>query len=389
MANTLTNLTPDLYEALDVVSRELVGIIPAVSRDSSLERAALNQTIRSFVAPASTAADITPGQLPPNTGDQTIGNKTISISRSRAVPVRWNGEEQRAMNTGPGYSNILRDQFAQAMRTLCNEVEADLASLYAKASRAASPAGTDLFDAANYKDVANVRKILVDNGAPLSDVSLILNTYAGAAFRGQAQNVAFDANGEASMLRQGILLPMHGVNLRESAQVKTHTAGNALSATTDNAGYAVGATTLTLASAGTGTIVAGDIITIAGDASASKYVVTSGDADVSNGGTITIAAPGLRAALSAATHAITVDTTNLVRNMAFSRNAIHLVTRAPARPQEGDNAVDVMMIQDPRSGLGFEVSMYKEYRQVHFEIAMAWGYEVIKPEHLALLVDNV
>jgi hypothetical protein len=386
MANTLTSLTPDLFERLDVVSRELVGLVPSVSRDSSLERAALNQTVRSFVTPASSAASISPGQLPPNTGDQTIGNKTIAITKAYQVPVRWNGEEQVGMNSGPGYQNILMDQFEQAMRTLCNTVEADLAALYYKASRAVGPAGSTLFDAANYKDIANARKLLADNGAPLSDVSLVLNTTAGAAFRGNAQYYGANTAGSDQWLRQGVLMNIHGVNVRESAQIASATAGTASSATTNNAGYAIGDTVLTLASAGTGTILAGDVIVITGDASGASYVVTSGDADVSNGGTITIAAPGLRGTLSAATHAITVNAST-DKNMMFSRNAIHLVTRAPARPSEGDNAEDVMLIQDPRSGLGFEISMYKEYRQIHYEVALAWGYEVIKPEHLVLLVD--
>ncbi len=386
MANTLTNLTPDLYAALDVVSRELVGLIPAVSRDSSLERAALNQTVRSFVAPASSASSISPGQLPPNTGDQTIGNKTITISKAYQVPVRWNGEEQMGMNSGPGYNNILRDQFAQAMRVLCNTIEADLAGLFYKASRGVGPAGTTLFDAANYKDIANVRKILVDNGAPTSDMTLVLNTLAGAAFRGNAQNYSYLNAGDISFLRQGEMMDIHGMKVRESAQIISQAAGSASSSTVNNTGYAIGDTVLTLTAAGTGTIVPGDVITITGDASGASYVVVSGDADVSNGGTITIGAPGLRGSLSTATHAIVVNAST-DKNMAFSRNAIHLVTRAPAVPIEGDSALDSMVIQDPRSGLAFDVRMYKEYRQVHFEVAIAWGYEVIKPEHLALLID--
>lgn len=386
MANTLTNLTPDLYAALDVVSRELVGLVPSVSRDSGAERAALNQTVRSFVAPASSASDITPGQLPANNGDQSIANKQISITKSRYVPVRWSGEEQRAMNTGPGYNLILQDQFKQAMRTLANEIEADLASQYVKASIGIGSAGTTLFDAANYKDLANVAKELNINGAPLENRSVVLSNAAAAAFRGNATYSSADTSGDVSMLRQGVLLDQFGMMIRESNQIVNATAGTASSATTDNAGYSIGDTVIALAVAGTGTILAGDIITIADDPSGAEYVVESGDADVSNGGTITLAAPGLRGALSAATHAITVVASG-ERNMAFSQNAIHLVTRAPARPQEGDMAEDVMIIQDPRSGLAFEVAMYKEYRQIKFEIAIAWGFEVIKPEHLVLLYN--
>ncbi len=390
MSNTLTNLVPDLYEALDVVSRELVGLIPSVSRDSSVERAALNQTVRSFVTEAQSSSNINPGQLPPDDGNQTVDNKTIAITKSKYVPIRYAGEEQRGLNAnGPGYSNVLRDQFAQAMRTLTNEIEADLAAEYVGASRAISPAGTNLFDQTGnlaYSDIANARRVLVDNGAPLGDMSAVLSTAAGARFRGNSQYLGANTAGDVSMLRQGVLLDMHGVALRESAQIKSHTKGTASGASTEETGYAVGSTSILLdVGTGSGTLVAGDVITFAGDTN--QYVVTVGTTNVAAAAqTIQIAAPGLLKAIAASDTAITV-VDKPERNMVFTRNALHLVTRAPARPQEGDLAVDVMTVQDPRSGLGFEVAMYKEYRRIKFEVAAAWGFSVIKPEHMVLLIN--
>lgn len=383
MANTLTGLIPTIYNALDVVSREMVGLIPAVSSDMGFERAAVGQTVSSPVTPAATASDITPAVTPPNDGDQTIGAVSMTISKARRVPIRWNGEEKKGLdNNGASFNVIFRDQVAQGMRTLVNEVEADLAALHIYASRAYGTAGTTPF-ASDLSDTAQMLKILKDNGSPMSDLQMVFDSSAGAKMRSLTNLTKANEAGNDSLLRRGVLLDVHGFALRESAQIKTSTAGTAASATTNTAGYAVGATVITLASAGTGTLVAGDVITFAGDTN--KYVVASGDADVSNGGTFTLAAPGLRKAIAASATAITVVAA-AARNMAFDRSAICVATRAPALPPQGDSAVDRQIITDPVSGLSFEVAMYAQYRQMQYEISLAWGVAAVKPAHIGLLL---
>lgn len=383
MSNTLTNLISDIHVSLDTVSRELVGMIPAVTLDPSVARAAVGQTVRSFVAPAVTSGNITPGATPPDDGDQSVGNITLGITKSKYVPIRWSGEEQLSVAApGPGYLTIRQNQIAQSIRTLVNEIEADLTALHSTFSRAYGTAGTTPFGTAgDYTDATKTNQILDDNGAPLFDRQLVMNSAAAANLVGK--NGQANVQGTDSMLRQGVLLDHGGMQLRKSGQIVTSTAGTAANATTDNAGYAVGATVITLASAGTGTIVAGDVLTFAGDSN--KYVVESGDADVSNGGTITLAAPGLKVAMSAATKAITVVAA-AARNMAFSRSALVLATRLPAMPEEGDMADDTFIITDPRSGLSFELALYKQYKRVKYELGIAWGVKNAKVAHTALLL---
>ncbi|CAB4171716.1 Major capsid protein Gp5 [uncultured Caudovirales phage] len=382
MPNTLTNLIPSAYRALNVVSRELVGFIPSVQLDPSAEMLAVGQTIYIPQAPVNSAGkDITPAMAFPTAAYQTIGSKSHSLTKQRAFPFSWQNEERKAMDSGPGYLSINEQQIAQALRAAVNEIEVDIAvAAAAGASRAfGATAGT----APILTDWAQAKKILDDNGAPSTDRTSVFDTTAGVALRSTSNLYKVNEAGDGgSLLRQGVLGNLFGFNLRESAQIQTTTKGTAASATTNAAGYAVGATVLTLASAGTGTIVAGDIVTFAGDSN--KYVVASGDADVSNGGTITLAEPGLRVAMSAATKAITVFGTS-ARNTAFSRNSILLSTRLPASVQ-GDLATDRQVITDPLSGISFELSMYPGDRMVHYEVGVCWGVTVIKPEHLAIIV---
>lgn len=389
MANTLTAVEPILYEALDVVSREIVGFIPAVSRDSNAERAAVGQTIKYPIVPAITAENVTAAATPLDSGDQTIGAGEMTISKSRVAPIRWTGEEQTYLSNGdrPQVRNILRDQFSQAFRVLVNEVEGDLAGLYKDAARGYGTAATVPFATANdMSDVAQLAAILDEKGAPRASRNLVLSSGAIANLKSKQPGLFnVDAAGTAETLRNGYVGRLMGFNIFDSAQVKTHTAGTGSSATTSNAGFAIGATTIALASAGTGTILAGDALNFASENDGLKYIVKTGDADVSNGGSVVLNGSGLKNAMSAATKAITVSA-NYIANMAFSQNAIQLVTRTPAMPDGGDSADDVTEIVDPVSGLVFQVAVYKQYRRVKYEIGLAWGVEMVKPDHAVVLL---
>lgn len=382
MANTITGLIPTIYTRLDTVARELTGLTVAVSRNMRASGAAKDQTITAPVAPAATGSDWAPAVTSPDTGDQTIGSVSMTISKARTWPIRWGGEQELALKEGGQYEQIIGDQFEQGFRAAVNEVETDLAALQIYASRAYGTAGTTPFGTANdYTDASKALQILKDNGAPNSDCHLVIDTNAGASFLGK--QAAVNSAGTDSILRQGVLLDMYGMAVRESAQINTSTAGTAASATTNTAGYAIGATTITLAAAGTGTIVAGDVVTFAGDTR--KYLVVTGDADVSNGGTIVLAAPGLRKAIPGSATAITVAAAS-ARNMCFHRSAIVLATRTLAVPRDGDAATDRRIVTDPRTGLAFSVAMYPQYGQMRYEIGLAWGVKVVKPEFLALLL---
>jgi hypothetical protein len=294
------------------------------------------------------------------------------------VQIPWTGEDIRHVNNGSGFETIYGDQIRQAMRALTNEIEIDLAtSAYLGASRAFGTAGTTPFGS-NFDEVAELRKILVDNGAPMNDVTMVLNTAAGTKLRNLAQLQKANENGTTELLRNGVLLDLQGIMLKESAGIQLPAVGTGASYLVNNAGgYAIGATAITV-DGGTGTIVAGDIVTFAGDTN--KYVVAT--ALASN--VVTLAAPGLRKA--AADNAAITVTAASTRNVVFHRAALELAIRAPAMPNGGDAAVDAMTIQDPYSGLVFEVRAYKGFQKAMFNVSAAWGTKLWKPEFAAVLL---
>ena len=378
MANTLTDLAADIYKSADIVGRELVGAIPSVTINAGSEGAAFGDTVRSaFTRKPTLNTSYSPSMTIPEGDDQTVDNKTMTIDKVANVKIPWTGEEIRHLRNGAGFETVYGDQIAQAMRSITNAIEAELlGTIYKGSSRAHGTAGTTPFGS-GFNEMAEIRKILIDNGMPADNqATLVINSAAGVKLRNLAQLQKANEAGGTDLLRRGTLLDLQGIMIKESAGVSAHTKGAGTSYQL-SAARAVGATSIAV-DTGSGTLLAGDIVTFAG--TSDKYVANSALA----GGSFTIGNPGLLY-VEADNDAVTIGN-NYTANVAFHRAAVELVVRPPEQPFGGDAAVDRMTVQDPMSGLVYEIAMYKGYGKAMIDITTFYGAKVWKPDFVATLL---
>jgi len=378
MANTLTNLAADIYKAADIVGREQAGLISSVTINGGGERAAKGDTVRSAFTRAQTVnTTFAPAMTIPEGTDQTVDTKTMTLNKYASVQIPWTGEDQKHVNNGQGFETVYGDQIAQAFRTITNKIESDLwAEVRKNASRAYGTAGTTPF-ASNFNDLAQLEKILIDNGMPFDgQVSAVYGSTAVANLKSLSSLQKVNEAGGDSLLRQGALTELMGFLVKRSAAITTVTAGTGASYQTNLvAGYAVGDTSIAL-DTGSGTVLQGDVVTFTGDTN--KYVVNT----ALSAGSLAIGTPGLRATL--ADNVAMAVSSAFTANVALHKSAVELAIRPPAEPNGGDAADDKMIVVDPWSGLAFEIASYKGYMKRMIEVRALYDVKAWKPDAIAI-----
>lgn len=378
MANTLTltGLTELLYQAKDIVAAEPTALIDSVTINSGSEGISINGTVNSFNTSAPTVStSYTPGMSLPSSNDYTVTTDTLTIGQTVNTSFPITGELAKQLENTAGRDYVINNVIAQHIRAMRNTIEAHVGSvIYKGASRATGTSGTTPF-ASNHNSVNALRQILVDNGTPQNDgmISLVTDTTAGTNLRNLSNLYKVNESGTSDLLRRGVLQDISGIMLKESAGISAVTAGTGASYLLNGA-LAVGATTVTV-DTGSGTILAGDVVTIG----AHKYVVKT----ALSGGSFTINAPGIRAA-AADNLAITVNAA-YTANVGFHKAAVELVIRPPALPPGGDIG-EHTTIADTKTGLVFDAGLYRGDGMTVMRFLAYYQAKVWKPEFVATLL---
>lgn len=362
---------------MDIVSRELVGVIPTAVIDAKASGVSMGQTVRVPITSLTEVEDGISSANNPSPTSEEIASTDITINKWRRAKMTWTGEEQNAV--ADIINPVLANQYAQKMRAVVNEMEADGANALVAGAlskgNVLGTAGTTPFET-DLKELTAMYKKLVDNGAPTEQLEFVMNTTAGMNMRNLTQLQRVNEAGDGNLLRQGVLGNLFKFNLRESAGFSSHTKGT-------GTGYLVngGATKgshIVAVDTGSGTFKAGDIVTFGSDTT--QYVVAK---DVDNATAIELIQE--LTADVADNETVTIGA-NYTASAGFARGSLVLANRLPLVPAGGDNCKDRVVITDPVSGIAFEVALWGGAYQNTMTFSTCWGWKNIKGEHSVALL---
>ena len=367
-------LIPSLLRSLDVVAREMTGVLSAVTRDSSSESIAVGQKINFPVSTAMKARDAAPAAKAPDVEDVEIKSRTLEITKSRAQDIIIVGNDEAAL--GAAHLPMLENQMTEAMRGLINEAENDACSVIVSeglnAGNSVGTSGTTPF-ASDISDLNKALMQLKKKGAPTTDLELVLNPEASENLRNLKNLQSVSDSGNDDLLRRGVFGRISGFDIRESAGFGSHTKGTG-DGYLVNGGARQGEYVVPV-DTGTGTFVKGDLVKFG--SSGNSYVIAENAAS----GTTSIRLISPLQEDVADNAAVTIGT-NYLASLAFPRSSVWLATRTVPNTTLGDQAIEQRTITDPKTGLALGVCVYPEYKRVRLEVNLAWGVGVIKPEFI-------
>ena len=298
------------------------------------------------------------------TTDQDIKESTVTVTLDKIATVDVSITALEGAVNVSDYTKIFVEPAAVA---LAQKINSDGLALYKDIPYVCGTAGTTPADLAA---LADVRKALNKNYVPESPRYAIWDTEADAAFTTIPAIVNAEKSGSTEALRSGSIGRIFGLENYMSQAVKQHTKGTLSAEVKPKSSFEAGVETLTLsATAVTGTLVKGDLLSILND----TYVVTEDATAESNEITVKIY-PALKKAVN--TNTVVTVAADHTANLAFNPMAFAYVTRPLVKPSGVDSYVTSFNGLSLRVVKGYDM----KYKKEKLSMDVLYGYKTVYPE---------
>ena len=381
MANTINSLLVDRIYAMGLLAlRRQTALLRYVT---TYEKEVMDNSFRgdTVVVPIpsqrsdSDVTDVVPSNTPPAPSDITLRYASVTLSNWKKVNFALTDFEVSKLSAG-----TMSDEFSGAIDVLAGNIIRSVMANYTGIYQYSGTAGTTPF-ASSTASAASARKLLNISGAPMENRAIILNFDADANAIGLSLFQQYLQKGDTETLREGTIKRALGFDWAVDGYLPTFTGGTLSNGTSKaaliNGAATVGVSTINIDSSPlTGTLVVGDLFTVAGDTQ--QYVVTGNKTASGNAISALAFAPPAKVAW-ADNAVITFVASHDVAGLALHRQAIAFASK-PLDDVTLEGGSQIRQIPDPVSGLTLCLEITRQYKQTVAEFSCLWGSTLARPE---------
>ena len=374
MANTLDPLLIDrMYAMMLRALRRKMSFLRYVTRkdDELMSSGFKGQNIViPLAAQFDDAIDVVPSNVPAVQPDITLDVAEVQLTNWKKTGFAMTDLELQYLQAGT-FSNHFQGAIDALVRTITKSVT----GLYVDLYQHVGAAGVTPFQNSTI-DAQLARRTLNNAGCAMEDRSLILNFDADANVIGLPIFQRVNESGRDETLRDAVVTNAIGFNWDTEGYMPSHTRG-----TLDNdpliQGVVAAGSTSTIMDFGalTGTVVVGDLFTVAG--TDQQFVVTAPATAAGNQITVNFAPATDDGFADDAQVTFVAD--HDIAGIAMHRQAICFASK-PMSDVEFAGGVQIREIPDQETGLVVRLEVSRQYHQTVAEFSCLWGATVARPE---------
>jgi hypothetical protein len=373
MANSLTNILPKILAKGLLALRQTTVMTRLVNTDYGSNAAMKGSTIDIPTSSSQTVSDVTAAPTYSSAASNTPGVTQINLDQWKKTNFFLTDKDMAEIDRN---EHFIPMQTAEAAKAMGNNLDVAIHGNYTGVYGYVGTAGTTPFS--TIATTTGARKVLNEQLCPTGGRNLVMDPTAEAQALALAAYRDMSVTGDGGTPINGEIGAKLGFDHFMSQNVLTHTRGTATASVSVGSTSAIGTTSLKIAGDGAlGTIVTGDVFTIAGDTQ--TYTVTGATVTVTSAGVNATITPAL-AVIASATSVITIKGSHVV-NLAFTREAFAFATRPLQAAVAGLPGSDSMMqMTDPESGVSMRIEVSRQNKQNAWEFDFLYGTKLVRPE---------